>query len=314
MQSPTDPAGKQAPSPVETLPHSTMAQQSRPFNVPTSGSDVQVQEQVLSPSHEEAGGPWYHVDDGDAADVVDLRDAAPRSMAPLNPEFVRHMKELNKDTQQRQPRSPQKPKRFIDRQHNAQRVDFTVDSQDTQLASTTHPSKRQGPVSDDEDDDRTSEDEGFQHDNRPANRATSRRVEAPLARRRSPVPVHDSSPIKRARTGVVSQERPTARPSEETEASRIGTPTSSRHRQTNEDAKSFIAMRAMRAPKVQHRKPWTAAEEDALIKYVEDIGWSCARIKKEDQGEYGEGFNILRQRDQIALKDKAVNIKMDCLK
>ena len=63
-------------------------------------------------------------------------------------------------------------------------------------------------------------------------------------------------------------------------------------------------------PKPQNRTKWSPAEDDRLISLIEEVGCSWARIKKLD----ADSGNILELRDQVALKDKARNMKYDFLK
>jgi hypothetical protein len=63
--------------------------------------------------------------------------------------------------------------------------------------------------------------------------------------------------------------------------------------------------------KVQERKRWTKEETTALIAYIEEIGTSWAMIQKTDQAR---GANLLLGRDQVALKDKARNLKFEYMK
>ncbi|KAF2665489.1 hypothetical protein BT63DRAFT_459069 [Microthyrium microscopicum] len=62
--------------------------------------------------------------------------------------------------------------------------------------------------------------------------------------------------------------------------------------------------------KVQERKKWTEEETSALIAYIEEFGTSWAQIQKEDANRGA----ILKVRDQVALKDKARNLKFEYLK
>lgn len=63
--------------------------------------------------------------------------------------------------------------------------------------------------------------------------------------------------------------------------------------------------------KVQERKRWTNEETAALITYIEELGTSWALISKTDADR--EAF-LLQGRDQVALKDKARNLKFEYMK
>jgi hypothetical protein len=60
----------------------------------------------------------------------------------------------------------------------------------------------------------------------------------------------------------------------------------------------------------QRRRQWTPEETDSLRKLIEEVGTSWAKIKKRDDN----GAKVLKDRDQVALKDKARNMKFDMLK
>ena len=64
----------------------------------------------------------------------------------------------------------------------------------------------------------------------------------------------------------------------------------------------------MKPPQV--RKGWTDEETQRLLELIIEFGTSWALLKSED---FAAG-NILESRDQVALKDKARNMKMDYLK
>ena len=60
----------------------------------------------------------------------------------------------------------------------------------------------------------------------------------------------------------------------------------------------------------QVRKAWSARETEKLLDLIQDLGPKWARIKEKD----GEGEGVLDSRDQVALKDKSRNMKLDYLK
>lgn len=60
----------------------------------------------------------------------------------------------------------------------------------------------------------------------------------------------------------------------------------------------------------QSRSAWTGVETDMLHYLITEYGTSWKLLKNEDR----EQGNILEARDQVALKDKARNMKMDYLK
>ena len=66
---------------------------------------------------------------------------------------------------------------------------------------------------------------------------------------------------------------------------------------------------AVRPKKVQSRKAWTDEETERLIRLIEKYGTSWKLLKERDKPQ-----KVLIHRDQVALKDKARNIKLDFLK
>ena len=206
------------------------------------------------------------------------------------------------------PSPPAAPHSFIDPQTNAQRVQW---SQETQLvtnaprASQVRRGKRPVPA-DDEDLGEVSEDEGFEQDLRTVDIQRKRKA-APTTSHRSVI-VH--SP-KRARF----QERPRVEKqrlrSEEEDSLDAATARSqlpsSNYREVNQISKNLSRLNP---PKPQRRTKWSSLEEDQLISLIKVVGCSWSRIKRLDE----ERGNILVLRDQVALKDKARNMKHDFLK
>jgi hypothetical protein len=66
----------------------------------------------------------------------------------------------------------------------------------------------------------------------------------------------------------------------------------------------------------QVRRPWTQEEELRLVELIGEFGISWSTLKANDDGnldpetESRSGPQILRYRDQVALKDKARNMKV----
>jgi hypothetical protein len=63
--------------------------------------------------------------------------------------------------------------------------------------------------------------------------------------------------------------------------------------------------------KAQSRVKWTPLEVSALVYYIEKLGPAWSKIKDVDDKD---GVQYLSQRDQVALKDKARNLKFEALK
>lgn len=81
------------------------------------------------------------------------------------------------------------------------------------------------------------------------------------------------------------------------------------HQQANILAKQLIAKVKAQRP-LRKREPWTEVQTNRLLELIANYGTSWSAIKAMDE-THG---NILHGRDQVALKDKARNIKLDYLK
>ena len=193
----------------------------------------------------------------------------------------------------------QKRPRLIDPQPGARALSF--DSQE-QVANT------QAEVPD------PTQDQGFQMSHNNA-RIQSGGVEN-RRNRRVTANVHDRgpSPTKRPRTHDPLRE-------DEGRAASSTAPLRERQPPTQADVYTTInatakARNAVITRPTQVRKPWSAHETEKLLDLIQDLGPKWARIKekdaKNDVGEGGEG--VLDSRDQVALKDKARNMKLDYLK
>ena len=80
----------------------------------------------------------------------------------------------------------------------------------------------------------------------------------------------------------------------------------------NQEARQNTAKRLVKRRQPQQRSRWTEVEVERLVELIEDHGVSWAYLLAMD-GEHPQGA-VLQQRDQISLKDKARNMKIDFLK
>ena len=152
---------------------------------------------------------------------------------------------------------------------------------------------------------------------RPRERVPRQDVHTLIRKRPSPeVPSPQQNSPKRNRVVESprrSQERAhsetlPARPLQERAQERTGQ-SSQAYLAANRHAKERTAY----APKrVQSRIPWSEAEIGRLIDLIEEHGISYSKIKKCDN-QHTDG-ELLGSRDQVALKDKAQNMKFDFLK
>lgn len=80
---------------------------------------------------------------------------------------------------------------------------------------------------------------------------------------------------------------------------------------TYNEANSLAKERvALRNKTVQTRRAWTENETQTLLDLIVDYGTSWAQLKRADDSDSG----LLKDRGQVALKDKARNMKFDYLK
>ena len=156
-----------------------------------------------------------------------------------------------------------------------------------------------------------SSDDGFQRQAEPSNAATQRRLKSATKRTASkPLSIPSRSP-KKARvqedtSAVISDgDADVAGDRQETEV-----PLSQAYgdySRANELAKQKTAV-GTKPP--QKRSAWTGAETDMLHHLITEHGTSWKLLKEQDKAQ----GKTLQARDQVALKDKARNMKMDYLK
>lgn len=273
----------------------------------------------------------FHAAEAKRTNIAKLALEARKFMAISNA----HEKEKNKENlDQRKETASGRPKAraFIDRQESAERV--TWDDSQPSNRQRSHSQKRKGraqpPVEEEEMSD-PSEDESFQQNNRPLD-VRERRNIAPTAQRRTNAPARKPSlrPAQPVRLSPPpdNESEDTAQEDDdiqrqirqEVERHNRGTPAQSQPlsrsqaqiaeqtKRINRLAKDQVRARA--PTKVQTRRPWSEEETSTLIEYIMEHGTSYAFIKNLDESDQ----NVLEGRDQIALKDKARNIKTDYLK
>lgn len=148
------------------------------------------------------------------------------------------------------------------------------------------------------DSQNMSQDGGFQH-----RRTSERHPLGPISKRNTPEPPETArpSPAKRARLRAApsSDDDDIQTPQEPPRISQV-------YNIANEAAKRMTALQP-KAP--QTRKPWTEEETERLLELIVQFGTSWKELKHHDRND-----EILIDRDQVALKDKARNMKFDFLK
>lgn len=211
---------------------------------------------------------------------------------------------------------------IFDRQNNAQRVEFGdgFDTQPIPVPSTRDngkqraqpsPSKKRAPPVEIEDD---SEDDAFETAQDGTARAQARRQTAPVTKKvridptssAAPPTSHQPPPRRRAVPEPTQEE--SVSEAEAPDMTEDEPPTSQYHRQ-RELAQQARASR----PQIKERKAkttWTTREEEALAEYMEMYPARYAAILVHDK----TNGDILKERDQVALKDKARYMARDMIK
>jgi Myb-like DNA-binding domain len=219
------------------------------------------------------------------------------------------------------------PRAFIDPQAAAQPVDWSSQLEPSvprSSAPASRPAKRPAPFVEDgrEDGLHISDDEGFDEDDRPNIDPDARRRAAAATASRN----RASGQLTPKRARIEPQPTsgpnwPAPAPDTQCPDPSAHGPTASPHRPTQERARSTSqpappssyamvrqnARAQIRVVRTQSRRPWTESEEEALLSYIEEMGCAWAEIKREDN-RIGQK---LLNRDQVALKDKARNMRFD---
>lgn len=202
-------------------------------------------------------------------------------------------------------RPPLAPRKLgiMDTQPDAQRVTF--DSQFQDMPESSRGTKRGfGVAMDAEGDelDEPSQDQGFQQDTRTFDVGARRAVKPARAPRRT-----KKARIAQAAQAINEAEQDFTQPGQATQDNSVPGSTFDAYRQSKERAQEF---QATQPKKVQVRKAWTDEETGLLLDLIEEHGTSWRLLKQIDlDNDY-----ILKDRDQVALKDKARNMKLDFLK
>jgi hypothetical protein len=206
-----------------------------------------------------------------------------------------------------------KPRMFNEPQEDAQRVEWDDPTQGpSQRQEQPTAAGKRGQ------DDEVSEDDGFENDQRPTNVA-KRRETASSARRLEP-PASRPSPKRQRVEQSEEVDSGNYRVSQEPESDSNDNSDRMRFvRNLQSTARSIQGLTRARSGQPQTRTPWSLEEVAALLEYIEELGTSWANIKKVDESwdeesETFKGPRLLARRDQVALKDKARNLKLDYLK
>ena len=264
-----------------------------------------------------------------------------------DPAYLEQLQDPQQESSSRQALTTKRS--FIDRQQGASRVDF----EDTQQApislssSSAQSRKRKGRSRDDneneedEDLDDLSQDQGFQTADHPVDITARRRAKPSqnIPKRRAtntrsskrariatatdpdqttpPPPASSSSPQPNPRRPTTSStpQRPRSQLShlqtaQTDPAAPSPSSTLSAHQKANTQARILTSLSTAAKP-AQQRTPWSVDETETLIALIMSHGISWKTLKQVDEETNG---GVLAGRDQVSLKDKARNMKVDFLK
>ena len=200
-------------------------------------------------------------------------------------------------------------RRLIDPQPGASRLTFDTQESPQPGPSTERVFRNTGHADLEYIPEPSSQDGGFQTDTRPDFQV------APIPNmRRSGDEAIPSRPAKRPRKSrATPRTRPTppaarATPQEQQSLDTPGSTQADNYRQAA--AQSRLVASQHQKPR-KAKEPWTDDEINALIEYIAEYGFLCGKIKEADEET---GRRRLTRRDNVALKDKARNMKMDYLR
>ncbi|KAH9206273.1 hypothetical protein DL95DRAFT_469794 [Leptodontidium sp. 2 PMI_412] len=255
-------------------------------------------------------------------DVMDYRDDNSDERLRPTAEYIAAWNENSKEKNKENHKPAAKPvarPRLIDRQSNAQKVvwDETQDSIAGPSSPTTRP--RAGSEHSDE-----SEDQGFQEDDRHVD--PNRRAFAPPGPRLSPV---EDSPPPRKRQRVIQreisprvessrsrvQERPERADSDRARSEMLDDPDFDSDLEDGNPAPTatqvsvaarYATARAKGVQAPKGRTPWSDRDSELLERRIEEYGCAWSTIFRLGGWEF--------PRSQVALKDRARNMKVNMLK
>ena len=213
-------------------------------------------------------------------------------------------------------------KSFLDRQPDAQRVNFD----DTQSDLPTSSNKRRQPtaeVGEGDDDDLAYEDDARLPPKRARVKNGKERALAPPIIGYGPVDQsHDNfihpttQPLPEHAQPEAASRLPASSAPVVTSAPFVDLPGSSQHEVVQQMAKQKVqAYKEVTPHQLQIRRRWVQSETDRLYELIELNGPRYAKSLKDDNDkEMFPNGPMLQTRGQVQLKDKARNIKFDYLK
>ncbi|RYN39385.1 hypothetical protein AA0114_g11331 [Alternaria tenuissima] len=267
------------------------------------------------------------VEDEEEHQIEDFEEPQP-SAPPQSPaSLLRALKALQK------PQKENRPISIFDRQTTAQRIEFGDGFEDTQRTAgpsntakgkqTAEPSprKRRREESDDSDSDAfETKDRG---DHAPVRRrampwAKRQRTEGPPAPTSSGAPPSHQPPPRSTQPHtrpLSEQEESVSEASSPSMTEEPELPPSSTWRDQRKLAQENRALESTQSRNSRNerksREAWSNEEEEALIEYMRKYPSKYSRILQYDEQE---GGGVLRNRNQVNLKDKARNLAINMIR
>jgi hypothetical protein len=231
------------------------------------------------------------------------------------------------------PQKENRPASIFDRQTTAQRVEFGDGFDDTQPtpgpSNTTKgkqpagpsPRKRRRPVDSDSDSD--SDSDAFEAEDR-GHHAPERRRKAPTAKKqRTTEPLPSFAPLSHQAPPHPAQSRPRPSSEQDESVSEVSAPSMTEEeefppsstwrdqRKLAQENRSLDLTQA-RSSRTERkaREAWSNEEEEALIEYMSIYPSKYSRILQYDE----QGPGVLRNRNQVNLKDKARNLAINMIR
>lgn len=265
--------------------------------VPTESAVSQAEQDDYQPpvlGEEEA----ENEDEDDSRTFVN--SLAERSTQQGELDILRQREKQNKENMRRVSVGPSNPPRksLYDRQPGATKVSFE-ESPMSSAKETSPPRKSPRKRTSAQTDTDTDDDEDEFERRVPENRR-----KAPVSKQARYAPSAPPSSARKQsqarRTPAVAEETQPAESSDEEEAMSAAAQLKAVARQANRLPSSHPG-------KVSGKRPWTDDETNAFMAYVEEFRGS-KQIYKRIKDEDAKRDNVLANRDNVALKDKAINI------
>lgn len=274
--------------------------------------DIEVQrEETREQTHNDDDGAWRPAPNDDDDYGGERREETPAASAPSS--SARTLSRIRRQEKN----EPENRRRFIDPQPNPERVEWQDGFGQSQSAQRTNNKGKSSQVVSKrrlEVVEESSGDDEFEQGTSEQRRQVPKAKRARFATTSPAPPSHQPRATQQDEDYSLSVRDSTPESSEETVAR---APSSSAPQYTQySEVKALARMHVSQRAKLNNqarraRNPWSVEACQALIDYIGDIGCSWKDIKRHDEAA---GHNLLDDRTQVDLKDKARNLKVEFLK